>query len=114
MNVELRNEARDDLVGGAVFYGEQSDGLDTYFLKCLREDIERLESTRGAHEQYHGFHPSLSKRIPYAIYYLVSGELVDVAAILDCRRNPATIDSRLGRTKLADRVFNYITVFRGN
>ena len=47
MNVELRDEARDDLVEGAVFYGEQSDGLDGYFLKCLREDIEKLESTPG-------------------------------------------------------------------
>jgi hypothetical protein len=45
MNVELRDEARDDLVNGAIFYGQQSDGLDEYFLRCLREDIAKLEST---------------------------------------------------------------------
>jgi len=39
MHVELRDEARDDLVDGAIFYGEQSAGLDGYFLKCLRQDI---------------------------------------------------------------------------
>ncbi len=72
MNVELRHEARDDLVEGAVFYGEQSDGLDGYFLKCLRHDIEKLQSSGGIHEQYRGFHRSLSKRFPYAIYYLIS------------------------------------------
>jgi plasmid stabilization system protein ParE len=99
MNVELRDEARADLVEGAVFYGEQSDGLDEYFLKCLREDIEKLESSGGIHEQYRGFHRSLSEHFPYAIYYLISEELVDVVAILDCRRDPATINSRLGRTK---------------
>ncbi len=55
-------------------------GLDGYFLQCLREDIEKLESTGGIHEQYHGFHRSLSERFPYAIYYLVSGEFVGVVA----------------------------------
>jgi plasmid stabilization system protein ParE len=99
MNVELRDEARDDLVEGAVFYGQQSEGLDEYFLRCLREDMKKLESTGGIHEQYYGFHRSLSERFPYAIYYLVTGEIVDVVAILDCRRNPATTASRLGRTK---------------
>ena len=99
MNVELRDEARDDLVDGAAFYGEQSDGLDGYFLQCLREDVEKLESTGGIHEQYRGFHRSLSERFPYAIYYLTSGDVVDVVAILDCRSDPSTINSRLGRTK---------------
>jgi len=71
MHVELRDEARDDLVDGAIFYGEQ----------------------------YRDFHRSLPERFPYAIYCLVSDELVDVVAILDCRSDPAAIDSRLGRTK---------------
>jgi plasmid stabilization system protein ParE len=98
MNVELRDEARDDLVTGAVFYGEQSVGLDQYFLKCLREDIKKLETTGGVHEQYSGFHRALSDRFPYAIYYLVSEDVVDVVAILDCRRDPAALNTRLGRT----------------
>lgn len=99
MNVELRDEARDDLVDGAVFFGTQSHGLDEYYLRCLREDVEELKSTGGVHEKYHGFHRSLSKRFPYAIYYLVSGELVDIVAILDCRSDPETINARLGRSK---------------
>lgn len=70
------------------FLRKQSADLDQFFLKCLREDVEKLQSTGGIHEQYHGFHRTLSKRFPYAIYYLVSGELVDVVATLDCRRDP--------------------------
>ena len=67
MNVELRDEARGDLVSGAFFYGQQSVGLDEYFLSCLREDIKKLASTGGIHEKYLGFHRSLSDRCPYAI-----------------------------------------------
>lgn len=37
MHVELRDEACDDLVDGAMFYGEQSVVLDRYFLKCLEK-----------------------------------------------------------------------------
>ncbi len=56
MHVEIRDEARDDLVDGAIFYGEQSADLDQYFLKCLREEIEKLQSTVGIHQHYRGFH----------------------------------------------------------
>ncbi|MBX3418858.1 MAG: type II toxin-antitoxin system RelE/ParE family toxin [Pirellulaceae bacterium] len=99
MHVELRDEAREDLVYGAMFYAEQSAGLDGYFLKCLRQDIEKLQSIGGVHEKYRDFHRSLSDRFPYAIYYLVAEEFIDVVAILDCRSDPTAIDSRLGRTK---------------
>lgn len=99
MRVELRDEAREDLFDGSVFYGEQSKGLDEHFLECLRSDLHLLETTAGVHEIYRGFHRSLSKRFPFAIYYLVADNLADVVAILDCRQSPDDIDTRLGRTK---------------
>ena len=99
MRVELRDEAREDLVDGAAFYAEQSPGLDDHFLECIREDLNRLEITAGVHEVYRGFHRSLSQRFPFAIYYLVANDFVDVVAILDCRQNPDMTVSRLGRTK---------------
>jgi plasmid stabilization system protein ParE len=98
MHVELRAEARADLVRAALFYSEQSPGLPTHFLDCLREDLETLSTTAGVHERYRGFHRKLCKRFPYAIYYIVTGDVVDIVAILDCRSNPASTDSRLGRT----------------
>ncbi len=99
MNVELRDEARDDLVNGAAFYREQSVGLDEYFLRCLREDIKKLETTGGIHEKYRGFHRSLSDIFPYAIYYVVAEEIVDIVAVLDCRQDTKELNTRLGRTK---------------
>ena len=117
MNVELRDEALGDLENGATFYGEQSAGLDEYFLKCLREDIKKLKTTGGVHRKYHGFHRSLSNRFPYAIYYLVVEEVVDVVAVLDCRRDPAALNTRLGRTKRCTKATeqrgNYCHTFTG-
>jgi len=99
MFVELRAEARDDLVEGAWFYGRQSLGLDDYFLECLREDLRNLETTFGVHEKYRGFYRKLSRRFPFAIYYLLTDVAVDVVAILDCRIDPNATDVRLGRTR---------------
>ena len=107
MRVELRDEAREDLVDSAAFYAEQSAGLDDHFLECIRTDLNRLEATAGVHEVYRGFHRSLCKRFPFAIYYLMADGLVDVVAILDCRQNPDFTVSRLGRNRvraaIADR-----------
>lgn len=98
MRVELRDEARGDLVDGAYFYGRQSVGLDDYFIRCLGEDLRSLEATYGIHEMYRGFYRKLSKRFPFAIYYLLTNDVIDVVAVLDCRSNPDSTDARLGQT----------------
>lgn len=98
MRVELRTEARVDLVDGAEFYDHVSHELGGRFLVCVREDLAQLETTAGIHESYRGFHRSLVKRFPFAIYYLVTSDVVDVVAVLDCRADPKTTDERLGRT----------------
>lgn len=99
MRVELRDEARDDLANGAWFYGRQSPGLDDYFLESLHDDLRSLQAVFGVHERYRGFYRKLSKRFPFAIYYLVTDETIDVVAILDCRSDLKSTDTRLGRTR---------------
>lgn len=94
MHVELRDEARDDLVDGAIFYGEQSADLDQHFLKCLRQDIEKLQSTGGIHEQYRGSTDRCQNVFlsPYTIWFLESvwtwsqswiAEVIQQRSILD-------------------------------
>lgn len=98
MRVELREEARDDLVVGAMFYRRQVATLEDHFISCLRDDLRNLETTFGVHERYRGFYRKLSRRFPFAIYYLVTDEVVDVVAILDCRMDSDAIDHRISRS----------------
>jgi plasmid stabilization system protein ParE len=65
----------------------------------LFEDLERLEREAGIHATEFGVHRKLSRRFPFAIYYRVEDSVIDVVAILDCRRDPDTIATRLQRTK---------------
>jgi len=98
MRVELRAEARHDLLEGAWFYEQQREGLGDYFTDCLFEDFERLESEAGIHATVFGLHCKLSKRFPFAIYYRIEESVIDVVAVLDCRRDPDAIAARLRRT----------------
>ena len=98
MRVELRVEARNDLIEGALFYEQQREGLGDYFTDRLFEDLNRLGNEAGIHAIVYGLHRKLSKKVPFAIYYRVEEPLIDVVAILDCRRDPGAIAERLRRT----------------
>ena len=99
MRVELRVEARNDLVEASAFFDAQRDGLADYFIDCVFSDLQTLESEAGIHEIAYGLHRKLAERFPFAIYYRVADPVIDVVAILDCRRDPDAIACRLGRIK---------------
>lgn len=85
----------DDLHAGARFYDDQQLGLGDYFLDSLFSDIDSLLLYAGIHQKVFGYHRTLSKRFPYAIYYRVEAQQVQVWRVLDCRQNPALVKRRL-------------------
>ncbi|MDP3030037.1 MAG: type II toxin-antitoxin system RelE/ParE family toxin [Deltaproteobacteria bacterium] len=95
MRIEILDEAEKDLVDGFAFYDRQSKGLGNYFLDSIFSDIESLHLYAGIHAFHFGYHRLLAKRFPFAIYYRVENDTVQVYAILDCRRNPVWIRDRL-------------------
>ena len=95
MEIHLLEAAKDDLRAGYRFYEQQSAGLGAYFLDCMQADVRSLQVFAGIHAKAEGFHRMLAKRFPFAIYYLIDNDRVDVYAILDCRRDPTWIESRL-------------------
>jgi plasmid stabilization system protein ParE len=95
VRIEILPEARDDLLAGFRFYERQAPGLGKYFRDSLNGDIASLEIYGGIHAKVFGYHRSLSKRFPFAIYYRVEENVVRVRAILDCRRHPSWIRRKL-------------------
>ena len=95
MNVQILPEAEQDLVDGFSFYEMQQPGLGSYFRDSLFSDIDSLAFFGGVHMKVFDYHRLLSKRFPFAVYYRVQNEQVQVYAVLDCRRNPAWIHDRL-------------------
>lgn len=88
--------ARRDLVAGFRFYEKQAEGIGRYFLDTLYSDIESLRISTGVHAvQFDRYYQLLSKRFPWSVPYRVEGDEIRVYAVVDSRRNPDLIKSRL-------------------
>lgn len=86
MNIQILDEAVDDLTAGYRFYEQQMPGLGEYYLDSLWSEIQSLRLYGGIHALHHGHHRLLAKRFPFAVYYQIAPEqVVSVRAVLDCR-----------------------------
>lgn len=95
IQVRITRSAEEDLLNGFNFYERQQAGIGTYFLDSLYADIDSLMLFGGVHPKADGrVHRALAKRFPFAIYYELEGNTATVVAILDCRKNPASIVER--------------------
>ncbi len=95
MRIEISSDAAEDLLAGYRFYEIQARGLGDHFLDSLIADIDSLSVHGGVHAETFGYHRSLSKRFPFAIYYRVQADVVRVRAVLDCRQRPSWIRRRV-------------------
>jgi hypothetical protein len=98
VNIEILDEAQEDLIQGFRFYESQEPGLGSYFSDCLFSDIDSLLVFAGIHAVTYAYHRCLSRRFPFAIYDSLEGTLVRVHAVLDCRRNPSWVRKRLKKS----------------
>jgi plasmid stabilization system protein ParE len=99
MKLRLLSLAYEDLLAGRDFYEMQQVGLGAYFLDTLFSDIESLLVHAGIHAKHLGYYRALSKRSPYAIYYKLDGERIEIWRVLDCRRHPGRIVKALNAGK---------------
>ena len=88
-------EVESDLNKGESFYEIQEQGIGKYFRDCIISDMESLYLYAGIHEKCLGAYKLLSKRFPYAVYYIIKDNTVIVVAVLDMRRNPSSINDQL-------------------
>ena len=96
MNIRILESAKRDLKEGFYFYEFQKEGLGHYFIETLMSDIESLNIFAGIHSIHFGkYYRLLSKRFPFAVYYLIDENEIRIYAVMDCRRDPAWIRKRL-------------------
>ena len=91
MTIRVLESAVDDLDRGRRFYARHGVGVGEYFLDSLFSDIDSLVLYAGIHPKVFGYHRLLSKRFPYAVYYVIEDEAVVVYRVLDLRQDPASI-----------------------
>jgi hypothetical protein len=91
MKVRILPSALADLERGSRFYERQGQGLGDYFPDTSCSDIDSPALCGGIHRKLGPYHRLLSRRFPFAIYYRVKDETVEVWRVLDCRQHPRSI-----------------------
>ncbi len=95
MKIKISESTYRDLDDAFVFYEAQEEGLGNYFQDSLFSDIDSIMLYAGIHSIHLNKYRLLSKRFPYAIYYIIKDETIIVSAVLDCRRSPNWIKNKL-------------------
>jgi plasmid stabilization system protein ParE len=91
MTLKILESAVEDLERGRRFYSRHGEGVGVDFLDSLFSDIDSLLLYAGIHPKSFGFHRLLSRRFPFAVYYLIEDTVVIVYRVLDLRQSPESI-----------------------
>lgn len=97
MRIQLSEEASTDLAKGILFYETQARGLGAKFLQTMESAIESLRRYGGIHARDNGYQRLLVRKFPFAIYYQIVDEDIEIVAVIDGRRDSDWIARRLGR-----------------
>jgi len=95
VTVRFRSEAASDVVLAREWYDAQRPGLGEDFVQSLERVIDLVSALPEAFPEIAvGLRRALLGRFPYAVYYRLDGDLVDVIACLHTRRSPSRWRSR--------------------
>ncbi len=102
MNVTIQRLALQDLTNAARFWEKQQAGLGSEFLDELNAELQSLAVTGGIHAKQGNYHRAvISGRFPYySVFYRINGEVLDVVALVDIRRDPRWVRSFLTKRLL--------------
>jgi hypothetical protein len=84
-----------DMERARCFYDAQQLGVGDYFVESVLGDLGSLRLHAGIHRKTQGYHRALCQRFPFATYYEIVSDVVQVVAILDMRREPTWIHKSL-------------------
>lgn len=93
--LHIQPQAAEDAEQAARWYDRQRSGLAVEFLLELDASLERAAADPGLYQiQYRGVRRTLLHRFPYAVYFLVADDVVEVLAVLHQQRDSAVWQER--------------------
>jgi toxin ParE1/3/4 len=92
----IRDEAEADLAEALRWYEARSAGLGESFVAAVDACLAEITRQPELHPQVHGrARRALLRRFPYAMFYLIQEESIDVVACFHMRRDPRRWQARL-------------------
>lgn len=95
MKVRFRSEAESDVVLAREWYDARRLGLGDEFIQALERAIDLVSELPEAFPEIAvGLRRALLGRFPYAVYYHLNGDFVDIIACLHMRRSQSRWSNR--------------------
>jgi plasmid stabilization system protein ParE len=89
-------DVEDEVRDAYRWYESRQSGLGDDFLAALEVVYRRLETSPEIHQIIEqNVRRALLRRFPYAVYYIVYPDRVEVLAVQHCHRDPAAWQSRI-------------------
>jgi hypothetical protein len=93
-------EVEDDAISGYSWYETKSPGIGEDFLRMFYACSGDIPRNPLLYQKVHGeFRRCLLRRFPYAIYFIIEKDLVIVAGLFHCARDPRVVESKLQSRK---------------
>jgi plasmid stabilization system protein ParE len=87
--LEVKYEAKKDIVKGAVWYRNKSAGLDEKFITRVEEAIERImQNPDSGTKFYKNFRQSRVQKFPYIIIYETEISKIIIYQVFNTWQNP--------------------------
>lgn len=94
--LHVQPQATNDARQAARWYERQRRGLAAEFLLELDAALERVATDPGLYQvQYHQVRRILLRRFPYAAYFLLADDAIEVLAVLHQQRDPVVWRERI-------------------
>jgi plasmid stabilization system protein ParE len=94
--VILRAAAEDDIEAAYHWYEERSPGLGAEYLRAVEAGLAAIErNPELASQVYKRARRVLLRRFPYALFYVVGVEVIEVIGCIHTRRHPRRWRPRL-------------------
>jgi len=95
-SLSFRPEVEDDAVSGYVWYEKKATGLGEEFLRVFYAYAGEIPQNPLLYQKvYKDFRRRLLRRFPYAIYFRIQEQQVEVFGLFHCARNPAVLKKEL-------------------
>ena len=92
----VRADAESDVEAAYHWYEERSPGLGAEFLRAVEASLSSVERDPERYPQhYKRARRALLRRFPYALFYVIESDLVEVIGCLHTRRHPRRWRSRM-------------------
>lgn len=96
MIIRFTPDAETELAEAGQWYAHQREGLDLEFMQSIDDALLRIVSNPDVYPiVYRTLRRAVVRRFPFAIFYEVAADEIQVVAVFHSRRDPKSWKSRV-------------------